>query len=252
MRRLITYTIFLLALTATPVQGGQPRELLVSAAASLTDAFSDIEAAFEHERPDVDVILNLASSGTLYRQIEQGAPVDVYASANPLWMARAVDHGFADKDAVTVFAHNTLVLAVPADNPAGITGVQDLTTSAVQRVAMGAPATVPAGLYARDALNALGIFDSLMPKYIFGESVRQVLDYLVRGEVDCGFIYRTDAVRAGQAIQAIQTMTLKQPVAYPLAPLKNAGDPLLASEFVDFILSQQGAELLRARGFERP
>ncbi|WP_029893316.1 molybdate ABC transporter substrate-binding protein [Desulfohalovibrio reitneri] len=226
-------------------------ELIVSAAASLTDAFSDIEPAFEEANPDVDVIMNFASSGSLYHQIEQGAPADVYASANPRWMDRAVANGFADTAAVRIFARNALVLAVPAGNPAGVAGMEDLTDNRVAMIGIGTPQTVPAGQYAKSALTAAGLYETLRGKYIFGESVRQVLDYLARGEVDCGFVYRTDAVNAGDSVHILAEIPLENPVTYPIAVLFGTTKPA-AERFVDFVTSERGTELLEARGFKRP
>ena len=132
-------------------------ELTVSAAASLTDAFTDIEAAFEAANPDVDVIVNFASSGALYRQIEQGAPVDVYASANPKWMDEADANGFTVEGTRQNFVLNSLVLITPADNPAQVASIDDLSTDRVQRISLGTPDTVPAGQYAKTSLESLGL-----------------------------------------------------------------------------------------------
>ena len=224
----------------------------MSAAASLTDAFKDIEPAFEKANPGVDVIINFASSGALYRQIEQGAPADVFASANPKWMKKAVDGGFADKSAVKVFAHNSLVLSTPADNPAKIKAVADLTGDAVKSIGIGTPETVPAGQYAKGALDKAGLYEKLSPKMIFGESVRQVLDYLKRGEVDCGFVYKTDAVKGGKDVAIITDVPLEKPVTYPISVLKKASNADKAQAFVDFVTSDAGQALLEARGFSRP
>ena len=226
--------------------------LVVSAAASLTDAFRDIVPAFEAAHPGVDVVMNFASSGALYRQIAQGAPVDVYASANPKWMAKAVQGAFTTKVAVRVLAHNALVLAVPADNPAGVDTVSDLARETVQRIGIGLPTTVAAGQYARTALVSQGMYATLEPKFIQCAHVRQVLDYLVRGEVDAGFVYRTDAVKAGHGVVIIADLPLPKPVTYPIAALTGSKAAGLSREFVAFVTGPKGGGLLEARGFERP
>lgn len=239
----------LMLVTAGSAQAGQ---LIVSAAASLTDAFSDIEPAFEKKHPGTDVVMNFASSGALYRQIEQGAPADVYASANPKWMKKAVDKGFVAKGDDVVFARNSLVLCTPSDNPAKVTSLEDLKGSAVTSIGIGTPETVPAGQYAKGALAAKGLYASLKPKMIFGESVRQVLDYLTRGEIDCGFVYRTDAVKAGKAVRIIEEVPLEKPVTYPIAVLDETKNPDMSRAFVDFVRSAEGVTLLQARGFKKP
>jgi molybdate transport system substrate-binding protein len=254
MQRIAKVAFILIAMVtfAATTSTARAGELIVSAAASLTDAFKDIEPAFEAAHPGTDVVMNFAASGALYRQIEQGAPADVFASANPKWMAKAVENGFAAQSAVTVFAHNSLVLAAPADNPAGVKGLADLTGDTVKSIGIGTPKTVPAGQYAKAALTAAGTFDSLTPKFIYAESVRQVLDYLSRGEVDCGFVYRTDAVKAGKAVVILAEVPLEKPVTYPMAALKASADPKMAQAFVDFVTSDTGMALLEARGFKRP
>jgi len=227
-------------------------ELVVSAAASLTDAFSDIEPAFEKAHPGVDVVMNFASSGALYRQIEQGAPADVYASANPKWMQKAVEAGFVAASKVHVFAQNVLVLAVPADNPAGLSSLDDLGAGKADSIGIGTPETVPAGQYAKAALEDRGMYAPLAPKMIFAESVRQVLDYLARGEVDCGFVYRTDAVKGGEAVMVLEEVPLDSPVTYPIAVLESSASPETAQTFVAFVRSEAGVALLQGRGFQKP
>jgi len=238
-----------IAASAVPSAGSDV--LIVSAAASLTDGFSDIEPAFEKSHPGVDVIMNFAASGILYRQIVQGAPADVFASASPDWMDRAVADGLVLREAVVGFAGNTLVLAAPADNPASLLSLSDLN-GGTARIAIGDPQTVPAGQYAQAALEAAGLYAALSPKLINCEHVRQVLDYLSRGEVDGGFIYRTDAMRAGRGIRIIAELAPVQPITYPIAPLAATRQTILARAFVAFVAGEPGLALLERRGFQRP
>lgn len=252
MKYFFTILSLIITIMFTPARSSAAQELIVSAAASLTDAFSDIEPAFEKLHPGVDVIFNFASSGALYRQIEQGAPVDVFASANPKWMEKAVEKEFVNKSDAVVFARNSLVLAVPSENPSIIKGVADLTGPNAGTIGIGTPETVPAGQYAKQALTSMGIFDGLERKMIYGESVRQVLDYLSRGEVDCGFVYGTDAVKAGVSVLIIEEIPLEKPVSYPIGVARGSHDRRLAKAFVDFVQSETGIALLEARGFKRP
>jgi molybdate transport system substrate-binding protein len=245
-------TLLLLLGSALPCGSAQAQDLIVSAAASLTDAFLDIEPAFEIAHPDTDLILNFAGSGALYRQIEQGAPADVYASANPKWMQKAVEEGYADAEEVVLFARNALVLAVPWENSAEVSGLADLKKKAVRAVGIGAPRTVPAGQYSKSALEALGLFQALRPKFIFCEHVRQVLDYLSRGEVDAGFIYFTDAAKAGDKVRVIEELPLQTPVRYPMVVLKESRNRNAAQAFVAFVMGEKGRALLEARGFKAP
>ncbi|WP_027185297.1 molybdate ABC transporter substrate-binding protein [Desulfovibrio inopinatus] len=243
--RILIVTVALVCLAAPAFAAA----LTVSAAASLTDAFTDLKPAFEKANPDVTVTFNFASSGALYRQIEQGAPVDVFASANQQWMKKAVEGGLVTKDSVKNFASNTLVLAVPKGNPAKISGPDSLKEASVTRIGIGQPKTVPAGRYAEGSLKSLGMYDELMSKYIFGESVRQVLDYLIRGEIQAGFVYATDAKKGGDGLEIVATMPLEKPITYPIGILKDAASPDLAKTFIEFVLSPDGQKLLEARGF---
>lgn len=242
--------IFTLVMTLGLVSSAYSAEIMVSAAASLTDAFTEIEARYEKLHPDTDVVMNFAASGPLYKQIEQGAPVDVFASANAKWMDKAVEQGFADKKNVTIFAQNSLVLAVPAGNPGKVGAVKDLTSAPVRMIAVGTPETVPAGQYAKAALAKLGMWDTLAPKFVYGESVRQVLDYLVRGEVDAAFVYGTDAAKGGAAVTTVEEIPLEKPVAYPAAVLNKAPNPSDAASFFSFLNGEEGREVLKKYGFK--
>ncbi len=241
--------VFVCLASAPPARGA---ELLVSAASTLTDAFQDVKSTFEQANPGVQVVLNFGSSGALYRQIEQGAPVDVFASADSAWMQRAVDAGIVDADHAHVFAHNTMVLAVPADNPAGVKALADLKSESVKRIGISTPDTSPAGRYAKTALKATELYTTLESRMIFGETVRQILDYLVRGEVDCGFVFKTDALKAGATVHIVEELPLPEPVLYPVAVLEDAPSPETAKAFVEFLGSEAGLLLLEAHGFTRP
>lgn len=234
-------------LSASPARAA---ELLVSAAASLNDAFTELATLFEQENPGVKVIGNFASSGALYRQLAQGAPADVFASANPRWMAEAIGRGMVQREESHQFVTNDLVLAVPAAGRVTISDLDDLKSPAVTRVGIGTPETVPAGRYARDALEAAGIWHELTGKMIFGENVRQVLDYLRRGEVDAGFVYATDAVKGGEAVQVVEIMPSDEEPAYLIAPLAGGRQPELARRFVELSVSERGEAILARHGFK--
>lgn len=248
MKRLILSC--LLALSA--MVPAQAAELTISAAASLTDAFSEIKPMFEAAHPGDTLVMNFAASGPLYKQIEQGAPVDVFVSANQKWMNTAEKNGFVAAGTRKDFAANALVLAVPADNPAKIRHVADLEKNSVQRIALGTPETVPAGQYTKQALAKSGKWDSLAPKFIFGESVRQVLDYLVRGEVDAGFVYATDAASEKEKVKIVTEVELEQPVTYPIAVIESSTHKELAKSFLDYLDSGKGRAVLAKWGFKKP
>lgn len=244
--------LFLVLALAVPATAAQAADLIVSAAASLTDVLKDVKPIFEAKHPGTTVVYNMASSGDLYRQLESGAPADVYASANLKWMDQAVAKKLVDESTRITFATNALVLAVPTGNPAKVKAVADLTGKAVGRIGIGVPEHVPAGAYAKKALEALKLWDVLQPKLIPGESVRQVLDYLVRGEIDCGFVYATDAKKGGDAVTTLAAVPEAGIVTYPVAVVSTSTQKDLAQAFVTFLASPDAAPAFAARGFSKP
>ncbi|MFH7320227.1 molybdate ABC transporter substrate-binding protein [Desulfurivibrio sp. D14AmB] len=247
MKKLVMVLFLWGALLPTP--SAPAAELLVSAAASLHDAFVELASLFEQENPGVRVIGNFAASGVLYRQLAQGAPADVFASANPSWMEEAIGRGLVQREKSHQFVTNELVLAVPVAGRVTISGLADLKSPAVTRLGIGTPETVPAGRYAKEALAAAGLWQELSGKMIFAENVRQVLDYLRRGEVDAGFVYATDAVKAGAAVRVVEALPLAEEPVYLIAPLARSRQPELAWRFVELTRSERGGAILARHGF---
>ncbi len=221
-------------------------ELTVSAAASLSESFTQISQEFTKET-GVKVNLNFASSNNLLRQMEQGAPVDVFASADQETMDSAVKKSLVDPATRRDFALNDLVLITPANGT--LSGPDGLADAAVKHIAIGTPESVPAGRYAREALTSAGTWEALQSKFVFGNNVRQVLSYIQRGEADAGFVYRTDALAGGKDVRIVTAMTGHKPVCYPIAVAKNSADGKAAQKFVDFVLSPRGLEILAHYGF---
>ncbi len=222
-------------------------DLLVSAAASLTDAFAAVAAAFETVNPDVAVVLNLAGSSTLREQILEGAPADVFASANASNMERLVAAGeVAGRPAV--FATNELEIAVPPGNPAEITGLGDFARGELLIGLCGEG--VPCGDFARQALAKAGVTPALDTNE---PDVRALLTKIEAGELDAGITYVTDVAAAGGAVEGVDIPEDQNVVAaYPIAVLVNAPNPDAAAAFVDFVLSAEGRALLAAYGFASP
>ncbi len=264
IRSFIRATLF--ALTAAALSIGtmvQAAELTVSAAASLQNAFREIAAAWEQQHPGDRVLLNFAASGTLLQQIIQGAPVDIFASADEETMDRATDKGQVDEATRRDFAANTLVVIVPTRVPAAQMpgSLAALHAPSVERIAIGDPRSVPAGRYARAALQAApgasgdsgtDGYQALEAKWIHAQSVRQVLDYVARGEVDAGFVYATDAALMKESVRIAFPIEGNDPVRYPVAVLRHAPQRALAASFVDFLVTPQGQEILARYGFAPP
>ena len=198
------------------------------------------------------LLLNFAASGPLLQQIEAGAPVDVFASADQETMNKAASKGLIDPGSRTDFAANTLVMAVPADSALALKSPKDLTGHAVERIAMGNPDSVPAGRYARQALTAEGVYEALQPKFVLGESVRQVLDYVGRGEVQAGLVYNTDALIAKGKVTVACEMTGHDPVTYPVAVVAASKEKTDAVKFIAFLASPEGQAVLARYGFRKP
>jgi molybdate transport system substrate-binding protein len=230
----------------------QAEDLTVSAAASLRDAFAEIGKAFEASKPGTKVVFNFAASGPLLQQIAQGAPVDVFASADQETVDRAATQGLIAKETRVTFAANALVLVIPASAAAVPGSLKDLTTDAYKRIAVGNPATVPAGRYAREATDAAGISNALKDKFIFGDSVRQVLTYVGRAEVDAGFVYRTDAMTDRERVRIALEVPTKTPVTYPIVQVLASKQAGLAREFIAFVSTSPAQSILARYGFQKP
>jgi len=248
---LLALCLLLLARVASAQAAGQRAEIIVSAAASLTNAFDAVKKGFEASHPGVTVVSNYAASGVLLRQMESGAPVDVFASADQKTMDQAVAKGLVDKGSRRDFVRNAVVLVVPGDSRLNVKSAADLARPEVARISLGNPDIVPAGRYAREYLESTGQWAGLTQKYIFGNNVRQVLDYVTRGEVDAAFVFATDALKAGAKVRVVQTAEGKTPALYPVAVSATGGKPA-AKAFVDYLLSAEGQRILATFGFRKP
>ena len=179
----------------------------------------------------------------------KGAPVDVFAAADQKTMNQAQEKKLIDTNTRKNFVTNRLVLIVPLDSKLTLSKLQDLTKPEVKRVAVGSPATVPAGRYSKQALEKAGLWDKLTPKYIMAESVRQVLDYVRRGEVDTGFVYSTDAAIAKGKVKIVLKVTEHAPILYPIAVTQSTAKKALAQKFLDFVLSPPAQAIFKKFGF---
>ena len=230
----------------------QAQDIVVSAAASLTNAFQAVGAAFEKAHPGTKVTFNFAASGPLLAQIQQGAPVDVFASADQETMNRAATAKLLAEGTRADFAKNTLVLIVPAAASPEPTALGDLAGPAFKRVSTGTPATVPVGRYTMASVQQAGLTSAFEPKWIYGESVRQVLNYVARGEVDAGFVYRTDALIERDKTRIAFTVPTSTPVSYPIAQIATSKNAALGKDFIAFVRSAPGQQILEGFGFSKP
>ena len=228
------------------------QQLTVSAAASLTNAFKEIGGKFEASRPGVTLRFNFAASGVLIQQVAQGAPVDVFASADQATVTRGIDQKLLDAGTQRDFARNTVVLVVSAQGGSDIKSLADLGSPSVRRIAIGKTATVPVGRYTKEVLDAARLWSVLAPKFVFADSVRQVLDYVARGEADAGFVYRTDAAISGDKVKVVLTAQGHTPVSYPVAVVSESRNKALARDFIAFLFTPVAQQVLARHGFGLP
>jgi molybdate transport system substrate-binding protein len=237
-----------LALVAACGDDGDPEssEIVVFAAASLTDAFEEVADAFEDANPGTSVELNFAASSALREQIIEGAPADVFASANGSNMDAVVEAGEADGS--EVFVQNQLEIAVPAGNEAGVSGLDDF---ARDELFVGLCAEeVPCGEFGREALANAGVEPSIDTDE---PDVRALLAKVESGDLDAGLVYRTDVLAAGDAVEGIEIPEDDNVVAaYPIAVLGRSEVPDVAVAFVAFVLSAEGQAILASYGFDGP
>ena len=230
--------------------GSEAIELTVSAAVSLKDAFSEI-AQLNEKRYGAKIHFNYGASGALQKQIESGAPVDVFASAGAKQMDELAAKGLIVSASRKDFARNVLVLAVPV-NSAAVHAFADLAKPETRKVAIGNPKTVPAGQYTEQTLTRLNLLPAIQSKLIYAEDVRQVLDYIIRDEVDAGAIYWSDALSAGDKVKVIAQAPddSHDPIFYPIAIVRSSQQQQAAQRFIDLVLSPEGQNILTDHGFD--
>lgn len=220
----------------------------LSVAASMTNACNDIIASFTASHPDITIQPNYASSGSLAKQIEQGAPADIYVSANPKWMQYLVAKALIAPETDRVFAFNTLVfVSTHPMSEADMTGLVKL-----ERIAIGTPASVPAGQYARQAMEKSGVYAALEKNnaLVMAKDVRQALLYADQGEVDGAFVYRTDAMLAtSAAIIFTVPPELYDKVSYPLGLTVDGAGKDSARSFYEYMTGPEAAVVLKKYGF---
>jgi molybdate transport system substrate-binding protein len=228
------------------------QQLTVSAAASLTDALREIGPRFEAARPGVTLRFNFAASGLLLQQIVQGAPVDVFVSADEETVARGVEQKVLDDTSRRIFAGNTLVLIRPTQGGPELRALADLARPEVRRIAIGKPATVAAGRYAQQALAAAQLWEPLQPRFVPADTVRQVLDYVARGEVEAGLLFGTDAALMPDKVQVVAVVGGHAPIRYPAVVVSDSRNRALAAAFIAFLATPAAQDVLARRGFAKP
>ncbi len=240
------------ALAAFACPAARAADLTVSAAASLTNAFRELAPAFEAQNAGTKVVFNFAASDALLAQIAKGAPADVFAAADQESMDRADAQKLLAPGSRRNFVGNSLVLITPADGTLVLASLADLQKAEVKRITLGTPSGVPAGRYAKGALDAARLWPAIEPKAVYAQNVRQSLDYVARGEVEAGFVYATDAAIQKDKVKVAFTVPTETPISYPVAAVSGSPNPDAARKFVDFLITPAAQTVLARYGFGKP
>ncbi|MCV4233101.1 molybdate ABC transporter substrate-binding protein [Virgibacillus sp. LDC1] len=236
--------------TKQPSGAEKKVEVIVSAAASLKSSLEETGRRFEAEFPNVTLRYNFGGSGSLGQQLEQGAPVDLFVSAATEPMDRLVEKGVVQSDAVQLMFRNALVLIEPVGKQ-NVKQLSDLLKPEVRVLAIGQPDTVPAGEYAKDALQNEGLWDDVESKAVYAKDVTQVLAYVESGNADAGFVYKTDLKSSTKAKLALEVDPDKhQPIEYPAAVPGNAKHPQEAEALLEFMRKPEIRDIFTEAGFE--
>jgi molybdate transport system substrate-binding protein len=228
----------------------QNTTLLVAAAASLQTVLQAIDPLYRQAHPNHSLTYNFAASGALQRQIEQGAPVDIFISAALSQMDALQEQELLEPDSRINLLTNRLVLVIPKNSATRPTEFEQLTQPDVQRIAMGEPRSVPAGQYAEQVLRNLGILDQVQAKLVLGNNVTSVLTAVETGDVDAGLVYSTDAQRSDKIeVVAIADSALHSPILYPAAIARASQGKAAAAQYLEFLQRDGAVHLFKQAGF---
>ena len=244
LARVILATAVLLATTLVHAV-----EVTVFAAASLTDSLKEIAATYEKQSND-KIVFNFGASSTLARQIEEGAPADLFFSADEAKMDELEKKGLIHKETRKSRLSNSLVIVVAAEKGAVIESPKDLATDKVKRLALAEPKTVPAGIYAKEYLQKQNLWSAVEGKVIPTENVRAALAAVEAGNVEAGIVYKTDAAISKKVKVAYEVPVQDSPaIRYPMAVMKEAKQAEAAKEFLQYLGSRDSAKVFERFGF---
>ncbi len=226
--------------------------LTVAGAADLTPAFQELGVLFT-EQTGIEVVFNFGSTGQLTQQIEQGAPVDVFAAANRSYIDDLEQAGLVISDTVALYAQGRLTIWTRADSPLSFSTIDDLTQEGVNRIAIANPEHAPYGVAAREALESAGLWETVQPKLILGENVAQTLQYAETGNVDVAIVALSLSIAAGDAGRyVLLPAELHNPLDQALAVVGSTEHEAEARQFAGFVNSEAGREVMRRYGFILP
>jgi molybdate transport system substrate-binding protein len=251
---ILSFLVTLLSIACTsllpPAPQSNPSPLLVAAAASLQTALQEITPLYTQANRNQKIDYNFAASGALQQQIEQGAPVDVFISAAAKQMKALQEKGLLVSGTQNNLLTNRLVLIIPKQSAVSLTDFRQLVRSQVKRISVGEPRSVPAGQYATEVLQNLGILDRVRSKFVLGNNVKSVLTAVETGDVDAGIVYITDAKASDKVkVAATADRKLHSPIVYPIAVLKSSKSPAASKQYVEFLQSNPAKAVFEQYGF---
>ena len=239
--------------TPIPIPTPKPVTLNIAAAASLTDVLKEIDSLYTKSKTWVTTTPNFAQSGTLQTQIENGGPADIFISAAATQMDNLQKENLLLNDTRKNLLNNKIVMIVPLDSTLGLTSFNDLGLAKVQKIAVGDPKSVPAGTYATQAFDELGITGQVQPKEVLGADVRTVLTYVETGNVDAGIVYSTDALTSTKVkVVASAPADINAKVVYPVAVFAASKNTDTAKDYLNFLFSPQAKTVFEKYGFSIP
>jgi molybdate transport system substrate-binding protein len=247
MKKHVTSLIFTVMSVLLVVFHAHAGEINISAAASLKETVLELAAGYSKSKPDVRFQTNFGGSGALAKQIENGAPSDLFISANMEWMSYLKEKRLIDEKSLATLAYNTLVFVGKPDSK--ITGLRDVLK--LERIAIGSPKSVPAGEYAMEAFKTAGLEKQLENKLVMAKDVRECLLYAERGEVSGAFVYKTDVLEMAKNVQILFTVPqdLYSRVTYPMALTVSGSKSGDAQAFIRYLLSADAKTILTKHGF---
>ena len=248
VRNMLTLALAASLLVLAGCHARQHTTLTISAAASMKESLAEVESAYLLTHPGVDFHENYGSSGALVSQVEQGAPVDVFLSASSKPMNELESKGLLVAGSRSNLLRNSLVLIVPRDSR--LQDLQGLTSNTVRVIALGDPASVPAGQYGRQTLVSLQLLDKIKSKIVLAKDVRQVLAYVETGNADAGLVYATDAMTSSK-VRVVMTVpeAAHDAIVYPVAVLKGRPSEAASHQFVEFLATPAAQAIFQKHGF---
>ncbi len=248
MASLLVLSIFTVLLAGCS-KGNEPTELLISAAASLKSSMEELQAAYKKSHPEVTLTYNFAGSGTLEEQIREGAPADIFFSAAQKQMNSLEADNLIDSSTRADLLSNEIVLVVPKDSTLDIGDFSDIVKAKV--VAIGDPESVPAGQYAKEVFDYLGIWEDISVKASLGKDVTEVLAWVGAGSAEAGVVYKTDAALTDNVeIAAAAPEGSYQKAVYPAAVINASKNKEAAKEFLEFLNSEEADSIFTKYGFD--